>query len=269
MTEPETSVVPAHRLLDTAGTLVEGATRFHAQLQRLDAGERDVILDLVAEQMMELVRSWTDLVRTMVPGEAASTPTAKTATPIPAASATAGPGPTRSFDTAARGRSGRADHPARVGPGPEALLEDDMAGPDTELEGSDDGAAARAAELAPTRRGAPITRVAGSTPRSRSGYVEARDAGRDDRDELTGVLHRNAGMAALGREIDRCRRGGERFVLGYLNVDGMTQVNDTRGLRAGDEVLRKVTAALRATLRSYDVIARLGGDEFLLLGPGS
>jgi diguanylate cyclase (GGDEF)-like protein len=97
----------------------------------------------------------------------------------------------------------------------------------------------------------------------------ARHSDRLTRDELTGVLNRQAGFAALGREIDRCRRSDERFVLGYLNVDRMKVVNDSRGSRAGDEVLRKVTAALRATLRSYDVIARLGGDEFLFSLPGS
>jgi diguanylate cyclase (GGDEF)-like protein len=89
------------------------------------------------------------------------------------------------------------------------------------------------------------------------------------RDELTGVLNRQAGFAALGRELDRCRRAGERFVLGYLNVDGLKEVNGHEGLRGGDELLRKVTAALRATLRSYDVIMRLGGDEFLFSLPGA
>ena len=89
------------------------------------------------------------------------------------------------------------------------------------------------------------------------------------RDELTGVLNRTAGMAALSREIDRCRQSGARFVLGYLNVDGLRRVNDTEGPRAGDELLRKVTAALRATLRSYDVVLRLGGDEFLFSLPGA
>jgi diguanylate cyclase (GGDEF)-like protein len=89
------------------------------------------------------------------------------------------------------------------------------------------------------------------------------------RDELTGVLNRQAGFAALGRELDRCRRAGERFVLGYLDVDGLKEVNSSVGPRAGDELLRKVTAALRATLRSYDVIMRLGGDEFLFSLPGA
>ena len=110
----------------------------------------------------------------------------------------------------------------------------------------------------------------GPTPLLRHVPPESgRDSDRLTRDELTGVLNRQAGFAALGREIDRCRRGGERFVLGYLNVDRMKAVNDARGSRAGDEILRKVTAALRATLRSYDVIARLGGDEFLFSLPGS
>jgi len=89
------------------------------------------------------------------------------------------------------------------------------------------------------------------------------------RDELTGVLNRQAGFAALGRDLDRCRRAGERFVLGYLDVDGLKEVNRAEGPRGGDELLRKVTAALTATLRSYDVIMRLGGDEFLFSLPGA
>jgi diguanylate cyclase (GGDEF)-like protein len=95
------------------------------------------------------------------------------------------------------------------------------------------------------------------------------EAERLTRDELTGVLNRPTGMAALHREIERSRQSATRFVLGYLNVDGLRYVNETQGPRAGDELLRKVTAALRATLRSYDVILRLGGDEFLFSLPGA
>jgi diguanylate cyclase (GGDEF)-like protein len=89
------------------------------------------------------------------------------------------------------------------------------------------------------------------------------------RDELTGVLNRQAGWAALAREVERARAEGGRYVLGYLNVDGLRQLNEAEGPRAGDELLRKVAAALRATLRSYDVIVRLGGDEFLFGLPGA
>ncbi|HZU78641.1 MAG TPA: GGDEF domain-containing protein [Acidimicrobiales bacterium] len=102
-----------------------------------------------------------------------------------------------------------------------------------------------------------------------------RSTGRDEgqgaltRDELTGVLNRHAGFTALQREIDRAQRDGTAFIIGYLNVDGLRAVNETNGPRSGDELLRKVAAALRATLRSYDVIMRLGGDEFLFSLPGA
>jgi diguanylate cyclase (GGDEF)-like protein len=49
----------------------------------------------------------------------------------------------------------------------------------------------------------------------------------------------------------------------------MREVNESRGPHGGDELLRKVAAALRATLRSYDVIMRLAGDEFLFSLPGA
>jgi diguanylate cyclase (GGDEF)-like protein len=58
-------------------------------------------------------------------------------------------------------------------------------------------------------------------------------------------------------------------VLGFLNVDRLKALNEARGPRVGDELLRKVASALRATLRSYDVVVRLGGDEFLFSLPGA
>jgi diguanylate cyclase (GGDEF)-like protein len=120
--------------------------------------------------------------------------------------------------------------------------------------------------------GGSADRALGATPLHSVKVDEPEDDYEGDRltrDELTGVLNRQAGFAALGRELDRCRRAGERFVLGYLDIDGLKDVNGIEGPRGGDELLRKVTAALRATLRSYDVIMRLGGDEFLFSLPGA
>ena len=82
-------------------------------------------------------------------------------------------------------------------------------------------------------------------------------------DELTGVLRRRTGLPALQREIDRCRRAGDDFVLGFLDVDGLKQVNDTLGHLAGDDMLWTVAVLLRASLRSYDIVVRFGGDEFV------
>lgn len=83
-------------------------------------------------------------------------------------------------------------------------------------------------------------------------------------DELTGALRRGAGLAALQREIDRTRRfAGKGLAVVFIDVDGLKAVNDRDGHAAGDERLRQTVSALRARLRSYDLIIRYGGDEFL------
>ncbi len=82
-------------------------------------------------------------------------------------------------------------------------------------------------------------------------------------DDLTGTFRRKMGRLALDREIDRARRGDGRFVLAFVDVDGMKGVNDGRGHAAGDEVLRALAMAMRSNLRSFDPIVRHGGDEFV------
>jgi diguanylate cyclase (GGDEF)-like protein len=222
MTSPDKgSVVPAHRLLEAAGALSEGATALHDQLRHLEPSESDAVVQLVADQVTEIVKMWAELVRGVVDSDDSvgrEEPRRSSATRTP---------PFAHYDQ----REHAGDHPARLAPGD-----------------------------APVDPQPLFRREAASIPS---------EGERLTRDELTGVLNRQAGFAALGRETDRCQRGGERFVLGYLNVDGLKVVNDTRGPRGGDELLRKVAAALRATLRSYDVIMRLGGDEFLFSLPGT
>jgi diguanylate cyclase (GGDEF)-like protein len=82
-------------------------------------------------------------------------------------------------------------------------------------------------------------------------------------DELTGARTRLFGLDEAAREIVRARRTGGRLLLAFVDVDGLKQLNDTRGHQAGDALLRGVGNALRVNLRPYDVIVRYGGDEFL------
>jgi diguanylate cyclase (GGDEF)-like protein len=82
-------------------------------------------------------------------------------------------------------------------------------------------------------------------------------------DDLTGVLRRGAGLAALEREIDRARRSEGRLVVAFLDVDGLKRVNDELGHAAGDQLLRDVASVLSTRLRSYDLVMRWGGDEFV------
>jgi diguanylate cyclase (GGDEF)-like protein len=238
--EPEsTPVVPANRLLEVAGVLSDGAARLHDQLRDLPPAERRALLEVVVSQVGDIVQAWSELVRAVVsvgdpaplhPGRGSEPGTDRGAGPgEPGTDRGAGPGAGATPETSRRG-GGRAGRSAEAG---------------------------AATTISPLR------------PSPEPAEVGTKEPAGLTRDELTGVLNRQSGFAALAREIDRSRQDGLRFVLGYLNVDGLRQVNDADGPRAGDELLRKVTSALRATLRSYDVILRLAGDEFLFSLPGA
>jgi diguanylate cyclase (GGDEF)-like protein len=82
-------------------------------------------------------------------------------------------------------------------------------------------------------------------------------------DELTGAYRREMGQLALSHEIDRARRTDGRFVLAFVDVDGLKDVNDRDGHAVGDRVLQSVVREIRARLRTFDPIFRYGGDEFV------
>ncbi len=88
---------------------------------------------------------------------------------------------------------------------------------------------------------------------------------RADVDSLTGLWNHRGFQKRLEAEADRAQRSGERLVLAMVDVDNFKFFNDVYGHLVGDEILRQVASALRASCRSYDTLARFGGDEFALL----
>jgi diguanylate cyclase (GGDEF)-like protein len=54
-----------------------------------------------------------------------------------------------------------------------------------------------------------------------------------------------------------------------LDLDNFKAVNDDFGHAAGDRVLVRTAALLRAGVRPTDTLARSGGEEFVLLMPGT
>lgn len=84
-------------------------------------------------------------------------------------------------------------------------------------------------------------------------------------DSLTGLVNRREFECYLEQAIEAARHHQTPCSLCYLDLDQFKIVNDTCGHRAGDELLRQLTALLQLQVRPVDVLARLGGDEFGLL----
>ncbi|HSB98943.1 MAG TPA: GGDEF domain-containing protein, partial [Burkholderiaceae bacterium] len=89
------------------------------------------------------------------------------------------------------------------------------------------------------------------------------------RDALTGLLNRRAMVELIAREHPRIERGQGPLAIALLDIDWFKRINDSLGHGAGDEVLRRFAAVLKAQLRAADAVARWGGEEFLLLMPGT
>ena len=84
-------------------------------------------------------------------------------------------------------------------------------------------------------------------------------------DELTGLFNRRGWDRLTEAEETRSARYGHGATVFMMDVDGLKQKNDLEGHVAGDELLRRVGAAVRSVIREHDVAARLGGDEFAVL----
>lgn len=86
-------------------------------------------------------------------------------------------------------------------------------------------------------------------------------------DYLTGLYNRRHFIERGTQELARAMRYAKPLSLLMLDIDEFKQINDTRGHRTGDLVLRHLSRLLGETLRSADFCGRLGGEEFAVLLP--
>jgi diguanylate cyclase (GGDEF)-like protein len=89
------------------------------------------------------------------------------------------------------------------------------------------------------------------------------------RDKLTGLYNRRLFEEQFEGAVARALRHGEHLALLVVDFDGLKRVNDLGGHPSGDEALRTLAEALRASIRAGDIPCRLGGDEFAAILPGS
>ncbi len=88
-------------------------------------------------------------------------------------------------------------------------------------------------------------------------------------DPLTGLANRRFFDEIAGKELSLMRRQQDYFCVLMIDIDHFKAVNDTYGHPAGDEILKRVAAALSGNLREEDTVARISGEEFVVSSPAT
>lgn len=90
-----------------------------------------------------------------------------------------------------------------------------------------------------------------------------------ERDERTGLHHRDALMTDLQKAVAAAAGNGNLGGLLFMEVEGATQLRERLGLSALEQVLTQIGKTLAAQLKPDCVGARLGDASFLLVNRGA
>lgn len=88
------------------------------------------------------------------------------------------------------------------------------------------------------------------------------------RDPLTRAFNRRYLDERLHGEVSYAQRHDRDLALLLIDIDHFKHVNDAHGHRAGDAVLRLLSALLQRILRPEDLLARWGGEELAVVARG-
>ncbi len=88
-------------------------------------------------------------------------------------------------------------------------------------------------------------------------------------DGLTGAHNKPYLMQQLGKAIAQAESDGSSLSILMLDIDHFQHYNRTNGHMQGDEILKKLTGLVKASLRDTDVVARYAGEEFVVIYMGA
>ncbi len=86
-------------------------------------------------------------------------------------------------------------------------------------------------------------------------------------DPLTRLPNREAFMRDVEANVTIARNRGRVLGVMALGLDRFKMINDMYGTKTGDEVLKRVSEALRTSFRNDDIVSRYRGDKFFVLFP--
>ena len=87
-------------------------------------------------------------------------------------------------------------------------------------------------------------------------------------DSLTGLYNHRKLKRDIKKFLARKKRYGTDYTVILFDVDGFKKINDTKGHKAGDKVLRKISKILCKNIRQGENVYRPSGDEFILIIQG-
>lgn len=88
-------------------------------------------------------------------------------------------------------------------------------------------------------------------------------------DPLTGLANYRRLVDFIEAEIKRSGRTLRPFSILLFDLDGLKQINDSRGHSTGSRSIQRLAEVLRVHSRAIDLPARYGGDEFVIVLPES
>ncbi|GAA2596375.1 hypothetical protein GCM10010435_89440 [Winogradskya consettensis] len=84
-------------------------------------------------------------------------------------------------------------------------------------------------------------------------------------DGLTGLANRARVTGHLVQALERDAKAAQSTAVLIIDLNGFKQINDTKGHKAGDQLLTGFARVLRDAILGADMAGRLGGDEFAVV----
>lgn len=86
-----------------------------------------------------------------------------------------------------------------------------------------------------------------------------------ERDSLTGIYNRRAGLNILENIVEVSKNNEEEVIVCFIDLNNLKHTNDSFGHEKGDDMIKTFSEVVKNCLRDKDIFFRFGGDEFIII----